>query len=426
MRITGAARVAAALVAAGLACVSAQEPGARATRLLFIGNSYTYFNNLPAIVERLGEAAGAGPIDVRMVAPGGMRLEDHWQAPDAHTALRQGPWDVVVLQEQSTLGVDWFLDGRARVSTDEVFAPAVDRWVGKVREAGARPVLYLTWARKATPEDQAGLNRAYGRASSRTGAEVAPVGLAWQRARSAAPAVELYADDGSHPAPAGSYLAAATLVARVFGKSPVGLPAQVSGPPVDLQTEQVKSLESSLLVRLEAGAARALQRGALESLEAWEREPTRTDAIPMAGPMPPPLPASVGRDSGDFTGTWRGGLRLHPRGRLDVTLQVSSPAGEARGTHAPALQVAVEVRSAPPVGPTPEQGQATGVISGNGELSLSVPLAGLDGSKVSLRGVLATRDALRGIADATWTVRGRSARLLGTFDLRRERRDARR
>jgi hypothetical protein len=46
----------------------------------------------------------------------------------------------------------------------------------------------------------------------------------------------------------------------VFGKSPVGLPGQITGPPVDLQTGQVKSLESALLVRLDAGPAHALQR----------------------------------------------------------------------------------------------------------------------------------------------------------------------
>jgi hypothetical protein len=426
VRVAGALRLAAAVVACGLAGVSAQEPNTRGTRLLFIGNSYTYFNNLPAIVQRLGEAAGVGPVDVRMVAPGGMRLEDHWRAADAHTALREGPWDVVVLQEQSTLGVDWFLDGRTRVSTDEVFAPAVDRWVGRVREAGARPVLYLTWARKATREDQAGLNRAYGRAARRTGAEVAPVGLAWQRSRSGSPEVELYADDGSHPAPAGSYLAASTLVARVFGKSPVGLPGQITGPPVDLQTGQVKSLESALLVRLDAGPAHALQRAAHASLDDWDREPTRTDDVPMAGPVPSPLPASVARGAGDFTGTWRGTMRLHPGGPLDLTLRVSSPPRVARDAHAPAPGVHVEVRPAAGGGPPPEQPQATGVALANGELSFSVALASLDGTEVALRSVLATRNTLRGIAEATWTARGRSARLLGTFDVRRKERAARR
>jgi hypothetical protein len=285
-------------------------------------------------------------------------------------------------------------------------------------------VLYLTWARKAAPQDQAGLNRAYGRAAKRTGAEVAPAGIAWQLARRDAPGVELYADDGSHPSPAGSYLSAATLVARLFGKSPVGLPGQATGPPVDAQTGQVRSLASALLVRLDDGSARALQRAALESLHAWEREPTRADAVPMAGPMPPPLPASVSRDAGDFAGTWRGELRLHPGGPLEVTLRVASPTGGARGAQAPEVSVQVDVRPGAPAGPTPEHAQAAGVIGTSGELSLSVPLASLEGTRVALRGVLAPRDTLRGVADATWTTSGRSARLLGTFDLQRDRHTA--
>ena len=60
---------------------------APATRLLFIGNSYTYFNNLPVLVKALAEAAGAGPVEVRMVAPGGWSLADHWEKGDAHDAL---------------------------------------------------------------------------------------------------------------------------------------------------------------------------------------------------------------------------------------------------------------------------------------------------------------------------------------------------
>lgn len=129
MRVAGALRLAAAVVACGLAGVSAQEPNTRGTRLLFIGNSYTYFNNLPAIVQRLGEAAGVGPVDVRMVAPGGMRLEDHWRAADAHTALREGPWDVVVLQEQSDAALPQGRGANANFPQFSAYADKVEKFI---------------------------------------------------------------------------------------------------------------------------------------------------------------------------------------------------------------------------------------------------------------------------------------------------------
>ena len=84
-----------------------------------------------------------------MVAPGGTRLVDHWHAA-ARPARPFGAsfrWDVVVLQDQSTLGVDRSPDGRpACVSTDAAFAPSADR-VGAAGQASPAPcpVLYLTW-----------------------------------------------------------------------------------------------------------------------------------------------------------------------------------------------------------------------------------------------------------------------------------------
>ena len=99
-------RVVAALVAFALGlCVTSAREAPRATRVLFIGNSYTYFNNLPAVFARVAEATGAGPVEVGMVAPGGTRLVDHWTRGEARATFGASRWDVVVLQDQSTLGV---------------------------------------------------------------------------------------------------------------------------------------------------------------------------------------------------------------------------------------------------------------------------------------------------------------------------------
>src|SRR5262245_18165046 len=195
---------------AWLPAADARAAADEVTRVLFLGNSYTYFNNLPEMFAKLAAASGER-VEVRMVAPGGWRLKDHWEKGDARKTLREGGWDYVVLQDQSTLGVQYFVDGQARVTSDEVFRPASEQWASEISDAGATPVFYLTWARKATPEDQAPLNRAYLAAARATLARVAPVGIAWADVRQLEPALELYVDDGSHPAPAGSYLAACAL-----------------------------------------------------------------------------------------------------------------------------------------------------------------------------------------------------------------------
>src|SRR5262249_39693411 len=86
------------------------------TRVLFIGNSYTYFNNLPEVFARLAEAGHGGKIETTMVAPGGWRLKDHWEKGTGRGLLESGNWDFVVLQEQSTLGADYWVEGKDHVN----------------------------------------------------------------------------------------------------------------------------------------------------------------------------------------------------------------------------------------------------------------------------------------------------------------------
>src|ERR1051326_165073 len=229
------------------------------TRILFLGNSYTYFNDLPAILSELAKAGHQCQVETRMVAPGGKRLQDHWESAAAHEALNSQTWDFVVLQDQSTLGTNFYFEGNTRVAGDEIFRPYAERWATEIRKHGATPVFYLTWARRATPEDQAALNYAYMRAAQTTHSLVAPVGLAWARVRQTAPTIDLYYRDGSHPSPAGSYLAACAIYAAIFASSPVNLPARISGVPVDLETEQLKPDETAILVDLPKPVATKLQ-----------------------------------------------------------------------------------------------------------------------------------------------------------------------
>ena len=134
------------------ATARAQRPGA--LRDLFIGNSYTYFNDLPEIFAKLAEAGHQGKIEARMIAPGGWRLLD------------DGKWDFVELQ--------------------------AEKWAAHIREKGATPVFFLTWARKSVPEDQPALSYAYVSAAKETRSLVAPVGMAWDALRHEQPSFALF------------------------------------------------------------------------------------------------------------------------------------------------------------------------------------------------------------------------------------------
>ena len=171
---------------------------------------------------------------------------------------------------------------------------------------------------------------------------MAPVGLAWEHARRTAPTVRLFVDDGSHPAPAGTYLAACTLAATIVHRNPEGAPARISGPPVNLETERVEADSTAVLVDLPAADALVLQRAAWNAVTRWPDEPTRSDLVPLRAPAPPPLPPTRFRNARDVTGTWTGQLLLHPAGAREITLVVN-----AAGT---ALRGSLEVRRRTPQG----------------------------------------------------------------------------
>ena len=201
-------------------------PPTPSARLLFIGNSYTYENDLPHLFAALAQAGGR-PVTVDMVAVGGATLAQHLTTPDASARITAQPWDFVVLQEQS------LLPAFAQRRTTEMY-PAVRTLVQLVRKAGAQPVLLLTWGRRdgfaefgfrdyATMQDQ--LTKGYRTIADELGVAVAPAGEAWRRGVAQDAGLALWQTDGSHPSLLGSYLTACVLYVTVFSVSPVGLPA---------------------------------------------------------------------------------------------------------------------------------------------------------------------------------------------------------
>jgi hypothetical protein len=170
-----------------------------------------------------------------------------------------------------------------------------------ISRQGAKCVFYLTWAREDIPQMQegaepetspdyakamfaqigvtitkpgeftamcrrnhdglaGGLNGAYFGIAGELNAAVAPVGIAWQKARAANPELQLYQNDKSHPTPAGSYLAACVFYATLFDKSPVGLPGELRDG-------------FTVLIRLAPADARTLQEIAWQTVRERKRAP---------------------------------------------------------------------------------------------------------------------------------------------------------
>ena len=182
--------------------------------LLFIGNSFTQRNDLPARLAEMAEARGV-KVTCELISAGGSSLRAHWNAERAAKAIESGRYDYVVLQEQSTLPVK---NAKRMAENLRLFDTAI-------KQAGAQTVLYMTWARQHTPDAQQVITAAYQEIGDELGALVVPVGRVWQRFLAQYDEPELYDRDESHPTAAGSYLAACVFLAVLLKEDPRGLEA---------------------------------------------------------------------------------------------------------------------------------------------------------------------------------------------------------
>ncbi len=381
-------------------------------RILFLGNSYTYFNNLPEIFTKLAQAGNQVGVETRMIAPGGWRLLDHWEKGEARKVLRESKWDIVILQEQSTLGMNFYIDGRIRIAGDQVFRPYAEKWVSEIRQTGAIPMLYSTWARKATPEDQAALNYAYMRAAGDLDAQIAPVGSAWEKVRKQHPSLELYYVDGSHPSRAGTYLAACTFYAAIFHKSPVGLPGQIRGILIDPETAKKETEKIAVLVGLSAEQAVVLQNAAWDAWRQLDKARGRVSLTPVPLPSLAQLPKGARLRPVDLEGMWSGDLRLYPPPFLPAQMELNlHQAGDSLSGH---LVLRYHSKDQPD-----QTLDLDDLRVDERQLSFSDPKAA-QGLTIQFRGVKTGTGELRGHAEASPVNPNSSVRLLGTWQLRRK------
>jgi hypothetical protein len=210
----------AALVAVACSAEVSDEPP---ISVLLVGNSYTFSNELPDMLEDLAAAEGR-MLTAELVAEGGWSLGDHANSTRTMSLIESEGWDYVVLQEQSV--IPSLADYRQRY-----MYPAARALDEAITATGAETLLFMTWGREngmleegfpsfAAMQDQ--LTIAYRELGEELEARVLPVGVAWQRAAGKDADLDLWQPDGSHPTVAGSYLAACVMYASIYQESPTG------------------------------------------------------------------------------------------------------------------------------------------------------------------------------------------------------------
>jgi len=214
----------------------AADAGPSTLRVLFIGNSYTYVNDLPGMLSKIAATAGSPPtITTDEVVQGGATLEDHWGNGVAQAKIAQGNFTHVVLQGQSLEPLTSLAGPQA------TFFDYARRFGDLSVKAGAQPTLFVTWARAAgdpiygpggafvSPQQmQDELTIAYASVAKLWPRSIlACAGEAFRRSTTQYPGIVLQQSDLSHPTVAGTYLAASTFYVALTGQP---VPAQSEVP----------------------------------------------------------------------------------------------------------------------------------------------------------------------------------------------------
>lgn len=203
-----------------LSCALAAEE----QRVLIIGNSYTFYNDLPNVLQALSSKTKC-PLKVESYTAGAMSLRgflDDPQHAKAKQLVESGNYDWLILQDQSQTPA---------YKPDETM-DSVKRWAAIAKKHNTKVLLFLTWAHasqeggKMTPlvAMQEQTSTTYCKAAVENKVKVAPVGEAWAKWYQKNPNKELHLDDLSHPNASGTYLAACVIHASISGK-----PVKVSG-----------------------------------------------------------------------------------------------------------------------------------------------------------------------------------------------------
>lgn len=184
--------------------------------VLFVGNSLTFWNDMPLILERLLETADVGPLHVETVAFPNYGLQDHWVEGTARARIALGGWQAVVLQQGPSA-----TEGRPSL------LEYTERFAGEIGRVGARTALYMVWPDRTRSFDFDGVSDSYRTAAQTVGGLLFPAGEAWRSAWARDADLALYGPDGFHPSLIGSYLAALVMYEQLAGRDPRHLPAEV-------------------------------------------------------------------------------------------------------------------------------------------------------------------------------------------------------
>lgn len=226
-------------------------------KVLFIGNSHTYFNDMVQTFKETMELSSGQPCEVVMLAYSGRSLKWHSQEYfSVRFNLMYGGFDYCIVQQQAHPFPGY-------EETKEGLLPIFEL----CRACGTVPVLYMPWAEKRMPENQRKIEDAFCRLAEELDCPMANVGLVWEAFLAKHPEIELFWKDGEHAGPNGDLLIAAVLCKKIMElaglKGEIRLPAYardfLQGMSVDFKNPRIIEKKEQVLISLDPAVSNAIQ-----------------------------------------------------------------------------------------------------------------------------------------------------------------------
>lgn len=195
--------------------------------VLFIGNSYTHYNNMPKMFEELAKSKGKN-VFADSIAVSGSTLKEHAERESTYKKIKKRKWDIVIIQGFSReLAQDSLTVATETIPYVKIIMDSI-----QLNNPCSDFYFYMTWGYlngiptidefSTNQKMQDRIERGYFQMSNSFHVPIAPVGLVWQKVREQHPEFLVYQEDQQHPTPTGSFITASTMYASIFKESPVG------------------------------------------------------------------------------------------------------------------------------------------------------------------------------------------------------------
>lgn len=219
-----------ALATPPAACLSTTDPGvgigdpepdpAATTRILFVGNSLTYVNDVPNMVKALADSAHIAGVQTADVSKPDYALEDHWSDGQARRVIEKGGWHYVVMQQGPSSRPENRANLRQWAAT----------FADLIKSKQGTPAMYQVWPALPNFSDFDNASESYRLAAQDIQGPLLPAGEAWRAAWRRDGTLALYSSDGLHASANGSFLAALTIFGGLWHRSVVGLATGITVP----------------------------------------------------------------------------------------------------------------------------------------------------------------------------------------------------